>query len=146
MNWTGGRLQRHSHRNQDSTLQRQKQHFAKVRTRLQHTRQSQSLLFQPSFLRHDASTLADNGMLARHDSHRDVGHAKSRQATLEEFDSTKPLAMRLSTLRNYSSQRLSGDAKQSGHAASQMRYLSPLQTDEQLYEAPPRRRLPPLEL
>jgi hypothetical protein len=37
MNWTGGRLQRHGHANQKGTsLQRkQKEHFAKIRTRLQ---------------------------------------------------------------------------------------------------------------
>lgn len=39
MNWTGGRLQRHSKANTNATLKAQKQHFAKARLQ-QHNGQS----------------------------------------------------------------------------------------------------------
>jgi hypothetical protein len=36
MNWTGGRLSRHSRKKGDSLVHKQKQHFAKVRSNLFH--------------------------------------------------------------------------------------------------------------
>jgi hypothetical protein len=44
MNWTGGRLQRHSKANANATLKAQKQHFAKARLQLQDGRPEPSQL------------------------------------------------------------------------------------------------------
>lgn len=50
MNWTGGQLQRNSKNAVKGTLQKQKQHFARVRTQLQNGTKSGSVPFCPSFL------------------------------------------------------------------------------------------------
>lgn len=136
MNWTGGRLQRHS-RNQNTLAQRQKQHFAKVRTRLQHTPQPQSLPFQPSFLRHDITVLSGGVTPYGDGSQRHVGHAKSSQRTLEDFALTRPLATRLSGMRRHTTSVKGRRIPRDGFDASKSRYLSPLQDDKQLYEEAP---------
>ncbi|KAF2757630.1 hypothetical protein EJ05DRAFT_486663 [Pseudovirgaria hyperparasitica] len=48
MNWTGGRLQRHSKNSTNTVVSRQKQHFARVRAQLQSTA-SPTVPFIPSF-------------------------------------------------------------------------------------------------
>ncbi|KAH7132252.1 hypothetical protein B0J11DRAFT_577180 [Dendryphion nanum] len=50
MDWTGGQLQRNSKNAVKGTLQKQKQHFARVRTQLQNGTKSGSVPFCPSFL------------------------------------------------------------------------------------------------
>ena len=50
MNWTGGRLQRHSRNTGNRVINRQKQHFAKVRTQLQNGTAQHTIPFRPSFL------------------------------------------------------------------------------------------------
>lgn len=49
MNWTGGRLQRHSKGNSNATLKAQKQHFAKARLQNHHARPAPSPLRFSSF-------------------------------------------------------------------------------------------------
>lgn len=49
MNWTGGQLQRHSRNAVRGTHQKQRQHFAKVRTQLQNGTNSAGARFCPSF-------------------------------------------------------------------------------------------------
>ena len=50
MNWMGGRLQRHSRNTGNGVINRQKQHFAKVRTQLQNSAAQHTIPFRPSFL------------------------------------------------------------------------------------------------
>jgi hypothetical protein len=50
MNWTGGSLQRHSKNAHKGVVQRQKQHFAKVRTALQNRLHASPTPFCPSYL------------------------------------------------------------------------------------------------
>ncbi len=86
MNWTGGRLQRHSKQNGNVLVNRQKQHFAQVRTNLLHAPPRRSSPFLPSYLRdRDAAESAPR-------THR-------RQKTLEEFESVAPVVERLGSLR-----------------------------------------------
>jgi hypothetical protein len=49
MNWTGGRLQRHSKANANATLKAQKQHFAKARLQQQNGRPEPSPLQVSAF-------------------------------------------------------------------------------------------------
>jgi hypothetical protein len=49
MNWTGGRLQRHSQANANATLKAQKQHFSKARLRQQHGQPAPSPLRLSAF-------------------------------------------------------------------------------------------------
>lgn len=50
MNWTGGRLQRHSKANANTTLKTQRQHFAKARLQQQNGRALQSPMHRPGFI------------------------------------------------------------------------------------------------
>lgn len=101
MNWTGGRLQRHSKQG-SSALNRQKQHFAKVRTALQNGSLQHYPPFKPSFLRDDDGVLGGHLPPFGDRSTRHVGHPKSRQKALEEYDSVAPVAKRLSSLGSLS--------------------------------------------
>lgn len=103
MNWTGGRLQRHS-RNTNAVTAKQKQHFARVRARLQNGERAQTVPFQPNFLPREDSILSAGLTPFGRGSHRHAGHARHRQRTLEEYDTTAPLAHRLSSLKKKSRQ------------------------------------------
>ncbi|KAK3080728.1 hypothetical protein LTS18_013720, partial [Coniosporium uncinatum] len=99
MNWTGGRLQRHSKKSTNSIIDRQKQHFAKVRTRL-HNGSSPFVAppFRPSFLSNSKGVLDGRIAPFGRDSQRPLGHS-SRQRKLEEFDTIADVAERLSSMR-----------------------------------------------
>lgn len=94
MNWVGGRLQRHSKASKNEVLQRQKQHFAKLRQQLQKGSEPSSNPFHPGWstgIRDDMSTgLAD---MSRGKSQRP---SQKSQRKLEDFDNTAPMARRLS--------------------------------------------------
>ncbi|KAF2502644.1 hypothetical protein BU16DRAFT_16289 [Lophium mytilinum] len=79
MNWTGGRLQRHSKNAGGGVASRQKQHFAKIRTQLQNGVASGQLPFRPSFLRDDEASFG--GMLPPFTDRtsRHVGHSRKHQ-------------------------------------------------------------------
>lgn len=80
MNWTGGKLQRHSRQNRSTVLQRQKQHFARVRTCLQNANTQPRSPFKPTFLASDDKT------------------SPRRQTKLEDYKTTAPAARRLNSL------------------------------------------------
>lgn len=92
MNWTGGRLQRHS--NSNTVAHRQKQHFARIRTRLRH-RDTGSSHFQPGFLQpgeaeHETLdwVLVPGG--------RSPG---KRQKALDQDETVAPLVQRLTSMK-----------------------------------------------
>ncbi|KAE9980646.1 hypothetical protein EG328_000191 [Venturia inaequalis] len=101
MNWTGGRLQRHSKNKAKSTdLARQKQYFAAVRQRLQNGETVQGAPpFRPSFLIRDRMTLANGTTPFGQGSQRHTGHSKGKQRVLDDYSSTAPLAQRLSSMQ-----------------------------------------------
>lgn len=99
MNWTGGRLQRHS-TFKNEALQKQKQHFAAVRQRLQNGEGPRMVPFRPSFLIRDELTLAEGVSPFGQGSQRHTGHPKARQSRLEDYSSIAPLARRLASMRN----------------------------------------------
>ncbi|RDI83386.1 hypothetical protein Vi05172_g6504 [Venturia inaequalis] len=101
MNWTGGRLQRHSKNKAKSTdLARQKQYFAAVRQRLQNGETVQGAPpFRPSFLIRDRLTLANGTTPFGQASQRHTGHSKGKQRVLDDYSSTAPLAQRLSSMQ-----------------------------------------------
>ncbi|TID18310.1 hypothetical protein E6O75_ATG06386 [Venturia nashicola] len=100
MNWTGGRLQRHSKTNAKTTeLARQKHHFAAVRQRLQNGETLQGAAFRPSFLGRDGLSLGDGIAPFGQSSQRHTGHSKGNQRNLDDYSSTAPLAQRLSSMQ-----------------------------------------------
>jgi hypothetical protein len=70
MNWTGGRLQRHSKANANATLKTQKQYFAKARLQQQNGRRARSPLLFSTF----KVPLKPN-----HGSDHGSGHGKKRR-------------------------------------------------------------------
>lgn len=113
MNWTGGRLQRHSKDNEKSTdLARQKQHFAAVRQRLQNGETSQGTPFRPSFLVRDGLTLGNGVTPFAQGSQRHIGHSKAKQRSLEGYSSTAPVAKRLSSMQKRPATSRSHSARQ----------------------------------
>jgi hypothetical protein len=98
MNWTGGKLQRHSKVGRNEVLQRQKQHFAKVRQQLQNGTSSSVVPFPPNWLAHDQASLAEGVIPLGQGSQRPVGHYEGQQKTLEEFKMTAPVAHRLASM------------------------------------------------
>ena len=96
MNWTGGRLQRHSRNSAGKSLNyTQKQHFAKVRSRLQTGQRAVSPL---DFALLHAVRDAREGRESRTES-RSESRPK-RQKTLSEYASTAPLANRLNAMKS----------------------------------------------
>ncbi|KAI9812866.1 MAG: hypothetical protein M1827_004384 [Pycnora praestabilis] len=98
MNWTGGRLTRHSRNGGSASINLQKQHFARARTKLQNgSHQSSPLKWSP-FEKLEAEPL--QGMVHYQDNASSEWRNKSpkRQKTLSEYSSTAPLAERLNTL------------------------------------------------
>lgn len=91
MNWTGGRLQRHTKKGRGGIINKQKQHFAKARALGQSTRTTQDELI---------ASLA----LGQQDVHDKTncgsGTRFNRQSSLIEYPNTAPLAKRLSVLSN----------------------------------------------
>lgn len=86
MNWTGGSLQRHSKNARKSVMQRQKQHFAKVRTALQNGPEMPSAPFRPSFLVDQDLNLGGRLPLFGASSIRHTGHMKRPQRRYGEHD------------------------------------------------------------
>jgi hypothetical protein len=76
MNWTGGTLQRSRAGRQNGVVQKQKEHFAKVRTRLQNSANSLAQSFRPSYLEDEDHNLG--GRLPRFGfgAARHVGHTR----------------------------------------------------------------------
>lgn len=96
MNWTGGRLQRHSRNSGGKSLTNiQKQHFAKVRTRLQNGPRAVSPLDFSLF--HAAQDRHEDTRLKEEDAR--LERQPKRQRTLREYDSTAALANRLSSMK-----------------------------------------------
>jgi hypothetical protein len=98
MNWVGGRLQRHSKASKNEVLQRQKQHFARLRQQLQNGTRLSSDLFRPEW---STSISEDIGLGLAHMSckmrQRPYNGQKS-QLKLEDFDNTAPMARRLASM------------------------------------------------
>jgi len=91
MNWTGGKNARYSKGGAgNSIVNKQKQHFARARARLQHHSDGPRR-FQPSFMEHDRPSqetrLSPKNALP-----------KVRQTRLQDFASTGPLAKHLSSI------------------------------------------------
>lgn len=82
MNWTGGKLQRHSKNVGNGVANRQKQHFAKVRTQLQNGTTSLAcpgtIPFRPSFIQDDHVNLGGNLPQFGVGSSRHARHSKRR--------------------------------------------------------------------
>ncbi|KAF1983951.1 hypothetical protein K402DRAFT_152598 [Aulographum hederae CBS 113979] len=98
MNWTGGKLQLHSRKSDKSVIDRQRQHFAKARTKLRNGSSPSVPLFKPSFLRDNCGTLNRSVATSCGASQRETGHSKDRQSRLEEFENIAPVVDRLSSL------------------------------------------------
>ncbi len=120
MNWTGGRLQRHSRNSAGKSLSyAQKQHFAKVRSKLQHGPRAVSpldfsLLHASRDAREARELKGDESGLERR---------PKRQKTLGEYATTAALANRLNALRprqvslgRGTSSELRHGAKRTGYA------------------------------
>lgn len=100
MNWTGGRLQRHSKTTAKTThLARQRQHFASVRQRLQNGETLQGTPFRPSFLVREDLTLANAITPFGQASQRHTGHSRGNQTSLEDYSSTAPVPQPLSSMQ-----------------------------------------------
>lgn len=112
MNWTGGRLQRHSRNSAGKSLNfTQKQHFAKVRNRLQNgPRAASPLDFSLLHVARDARK--------GRESERDNSELESRpkrQKTLSEYATTAALANRLNAMKPR-------QVSQGGGTSSELRY------------------------
>ena len=96
MNWTGGRLQRHSSNSTNGVVAKQKQHFAKVRARLQTGENSQNnLQFQPNFLPSEVPALAARLMPLKQYHQDRVEHTKGRYTAQGKDEFTVSLAYHL---------------------------------------------------
>lgn len=82
MNWTGGRLQRHSRNAGSGAINRQKQHFAKVRTQLQNGSAQHTTPFRPSFLQEVDVSLGRKLPPFRDRSSGRVGYSKRLQISV----------------------------------------------------------------
>src|SRR4051794_39846980 len=76
MNWTGGSLQRHSRKAAKGIVNRQRQHFAKVRATLQNGSNTVSAPFCPSYLRAKDASLGGWLPSFGSGSIRHAGHSK----------------------------------------------------------------------
>jgi hypothetical protein len=76
MNWTGGSLQRHSKNAHNSVVNRQKEHFARIRIGLQNGANAATVPFRPSYLEEDNDTLCSQLSPFGRRSVRHVGHSK----------------------------------------------------------------------
>jgi hypothetical protein len=104
MNWTGGRLQRHQKNSGNTSLRRQKQHFAKVRQQLQNGEVTpQSMRFRPSSLLTEVSNLRDGITPSSIVLQKPSSESNKFQAKLEDFSATAPLARRLASIKKRSS-------------------------------------------
>lgn len=83
MNWTGGSLHRHSKNAHNSIVNRQKQHFAKIRTALQNGSHAAAVPFRPSYLAEDNGALCDQWTPFGRGSVRHTGHSKRLQKERE---------------------------------------------------------------
>jgi hypothetical protein len=100
MNWTGGRLQRHSKNNAKSTdLARQKQHFAAVRQRSQNGQIIQETHFRPNCLNRGGLALGNGVTPFGQGLQRHIGHLRRKQAKLGDYSSTAPVARRLASIQ-----------------------------------------------
>ncbi|KAF2816955.1 uncharacterized protein BDZ99DRAFT_5323 [Mytilinidion resinicola] len=79
MNWTGGRLQRHSKNAGGGVASRQKQHFAKIRSQLQNGLHPGQLPFRPSFFPDDGASLGSRLPPFTDRTSRHVGHSRKHK-------------------------------------------------------------------
>jgi len=93
MNWTGGRLQRHSGKGNSALVSRQKSYFARARTKLQNE-PGESSPFKPSFFPQEG----DHDKKASIGSHSSQSTTRKRQTILDEYETVAPLVGRLSAL------------------------------------------------
>src|ERR1700712_2559335 len=100
MNWTGGRLQRHSKKT-DKTVRRQQQHFAKVRQRQHSGFHASSSPFRPNFASEMASLpyLPHSGSLVKSRNIQPANGNSARQSTLDQYESLAPVVRRLQSLK-----------------------------------------------
>ncbi|KAF2182027.1 hypothetical protein K469DRAFT_252419 [Zopfia rhizophila CBS 207.26] len=121
MNWTGGRLQRHSRNAGQAVVQRQKQHFAKVRTQLQNGRTAHAVPFRPSFLDEEGLDLRDQLPSFGVGSVRNVGQSKRLQQRLDEEEAATPdarMSGRGRALRARNAQAAGARTFRRGHRAT----------------------------
>lgn len=90
MNWTGGSLQRHSKKATKSIVNRQRQHFAKVRTTLQNGSNTVSVPFRPSYLRAKDASLGGRLPSFGSGSVRHAGHSKRLHRQRRENEDSPP--------------------------------------------------------
>ncbi|KAF2122931.1 hypothetical protein BDV96DRAFT_593414 [Lophiotrema nucula] len=80
MNWTGGRLQRHSRNANKGVLQKQKAFFAKARTQLQNGKSNLTAPFRPSYFQDDDAVLGNQLPGFGLGTTRRTGHPRRLQA------------------------------------------------------------------
>jgi hypothetical protein len=120
MNWTGGRLQRGQKNSGNSALNRQKQHFAKIRQGLQDG-QTYTHIMAPSrqsVLVHDRSSLAIGIPPSGHDTQHQVGRSGKGQRQLKEYHTTAPLARRRASIKKLSA--IGDRSKEENDVATEM--------------------------
>lgn len=88
MNWTGGRLQRHSKNTRSTLADRQKQHFARALTSSKPHRWSDRE-FIPSFLQHGSPDTPPTAQTTT---------SPERQTRLEDYQSMAPVVGRLDSM------------------------------------------------
>jgi hypothetical protein len=76
MNWTGGSLHRHSKNAHKSVVNRQKEHFAKIRTALQNGSLTSTVPFRPNYLADDSDKVLSQLTPFGTGSVRHTGHPK----------------------------------------------------------------------
>jgi hypothetical protein len=94
-------LQRGQKNSGKSVANRQKQHFAKMRQRLQdgYSNLHSKATFRPSFLFQGNSSLATGIIPFGLDARQQLEHSGGRQTRLEEYRSTAPLVHRLASMK-----------------------------------------------
>lgn len=92
-------MQRHSKRSGNTAVNRQKQHFAKIRSRTQNGSSPQIAPFRPSFLREDDNAPAGDVTPFGGGSTRHSWHAKGHQTALHECQSVAPAIERLGAMK-----------------------------------------------
>ena len=101
MNWTGGRLQRHSRNSTNAVVAKQKQHFAKARTKLQTHESPQNIIqFRPNFLPLEEPALATRLMPLEQYRQRRIGHIRERHTALNKSEDTAALDHRFPSTKD----------------------------------------------
>ena len=99
MNWTGGRLQRHSKSDRGSITRRQREHFAKTRSKAQHHSQNSECIddFRPDFLRHERTSISPRGAQTTLSA---AVHCPVRQTPGAALDGTQKRLARSNEVKN----------------------------------------------